>query len=169
MISCSHVSIQSWKSWELHWFVNLVIQWHHWDKWNQWSSKGMPVKQMRDLHRGSGCGLISWAHPSFPPRSDQTARIHIYIYIYIYIWPPNSNPANLVIYGVFIKKTTFRHINLHPKQYILVDTIFNRRYHFGLPRKCLWKSKEHANCLAPAPSMNIMKPIKLHQRGRNLW
>jgi len=39
-------------------------------------------------------------------------------------WPPNSNLANLVIYGVFIKKSTFCHINGHPKQHILVDTIF---------------------------------------------
>ena len=40
-------------------------------------------------------------------------------------WPPNSNLANLVIYGVFIRKSTFCHVSGHPKQYILVDTIFN--------------------------------------------
>jgi len=53
-------------------------------------------------------------------------------------WPPNSNLADLVIYGVFIKQSTFCHINGHPKQYILVDTIFNYRFHFGLPGKCLY-------------------------------
>ena len=45
--------------------------------------------------------------------------------VWIFDWPPNSILANLVIYGVFIKKSTFRHINGHPKQHILVDTIFN--------------------------------------------
>ena len=47
-------------------------------------------------------------------------------------WPPNSNLANLVICGMFIKKSTFCHINEHPKQYIPVDTIFNYRFHIGL-------------------------------------
>ena len=54
-----------------------------------------------------------------------------------YTWLPNSNLANLVIYMVFINKSTFCHINGHPKQYIPVDTIFNYRFHFGLPGKCL--------------------------------
>jgi len=66
-------------------------------------------------------------------------------------WPPNSNLANLVIYGVFIKTSTFCYTNGHPNQYIPVDTIFNYRSHlyipvdtifnyrshFGLPGKCL--------------------------------
>ena len=58
-------------------------------------------------------------------------------------WPPNSNLANLVIYGVFIRKSTFCHINRHPKQHILVDTVFNYRFHFALPGKCLWKNPEN--------------------------
>ena len=33
-----------------------------------------------------------------------------------------------------IKKTTFCYIDGHPKQCILVDTIFNYRFHFGLLR-----------------------------------
>jgi len=42
----------------------------------------------------------------------------------------------------FLKKSTFCHINRHPKQYILVDTIFNYSFHFGLPGKCLFLSPE---------------------------
>jgi len=60
-----------------------------------------------------------------------------------YAWPPNSNLANLVIYGVFIKTSTFCHINRHPNQYILADTIFNYRFHFGLPGKCLYLSPQN--------------------------
>ena len=59
---------------------------------------------------------------------------------HIKIWPPNSNLANLVIYGLFIKKSTFWDINGYPKQCILVDTMFNYRFHFGLPGKCLQTS-----------------------------
>ena len=67
-----------------------------------------------------------------------------------FAWPPNSNLANLVIYGVFIKQSTFSHINGHPKQYILVDTIFNYRFHFGLPGKRLYLSPQNTHLCAPA-------------------
>jgi len=33
-------------------------------------------------------------------------------------WLPKNNLANLVIYGVFLKKSTFCHVKGHPKQYI---------------------------------------------------
>ena len=36
-----------------------------------------------------------------------------------------------------LKESTFCHINGRPKQYIQVDTMFNYRFHFGLPGKCL--------------------------------
>ena len=52
-------------------------------------------------------------------------------------WPPKSNLANLLIHVFLFKQSTFCYINGHPKQYILVDTIFNYRFHFGLPGKCL--------------------------------
>ena len=60
------------------------------------------------------------------------------------IWTPSSNLANLMIFGAFLKKSTLCHINGHPKQYIPVDTIFNYRFHFGLPGKGLLKSPENA-------------------------
>jgi len=60
-------------------------------------------------------------------------------------WLPNSNLANLVIYEVFISKMNILlHTHVHPKQYILVDTIFNYRFHFGLPGKHLYLSPQHA-------------------------
>ena len=40
--------------------------------------------------------------------------------------------AGRVHFQVFLYKSTFCSINGHPKQYILVDTIFNYRFHFGL-------------------------------------
>ena len=49
---------------------------------------------------------------------------------------PNSvNYSNLISFlhfWVFLKKSTFGSINGHLKQYILVDTIFNYIFHFGL-------------------------------------
>jgi len=41
--------------------------------------------------------------------------------------------ARRVHFRVFLSKSTFRAINGHPKQYVLVGTIFNYRFHFGLP------------------------------------
>ena len=43
----------------------------------------------------------------------------------------------------FPLKSTFYSINGHPKQYILVDTIFNYRFHFGLPGKYLYLSRQN--------------------------
>jgi len=56
----------------------------------------------------------------------------------MHFWVPKSNLANLVIYGVFIKQSTFCHMNGHPNlvsniSYTVVDTIFNYRFHFELP------------------------------------
>ena len=42
--------------------------------------------------------------------------------------------SNLTSFSHF---RTFGSINGHPKQYILVDTTFNYRFHFGLPGNCL--------------------------------
>ena len=60
-------------------------------------------------------------------------------------WPPNSNLANLATYGVFIKQKTCCDINGHPKQYILVGTIFNYRFHFGLLGTCIYLSPQHTH------------------------
>ena len=48
--------------------------------------------------------------------------------------------ARRVHFRVFLQKSKFCSINGHPKQYILVDTIFNYRFHLGLPGKCLYLS-----------------------------
>jgi len=42
----------------------------------------------------------------------------------------------------FLGKSRLCYINGHHKQYILVNTIFNYSFHFGLPGICLWQSIE---------------------------
>ena len=54
-----------------------------------------------------------------------------------YIWVNYKNLIGFWHFGVFLSKSTFAAIKGHPEQYILVDTIFNYRFHFGLPGKCL--------------------------------
>ena len=48
-----------------------------------------------------------------------------------------------VHFRVFLEKSTFCYINGHPKQYIVVDTIFNYILHFGLPGTCLYLSPQN--------------------------
>jgi len=46
-----------------------------------------------------------------------------------------------VHFRFFLKKTTFCSINRHPKEYILVDTTFDYRFHFGLQEMCYVSSQ----------------------------
>ena len=47
-----------------------------------------------------------------------------------------------------LQKSTFYYINGHPKEYILVDTIFNYRFHLGLPGTCLYLSPPKGHFLS---------------------
>ena len=63
-------------------------------------------------------------------------------------WPGVAIRGNLtyhitVHFRVFLEKPRFCYRNGHHKQYILVDTIFNYRFHFGLPGKCLYLSPQN--------------------------
>ena len=67
--------------------------------------------------------------PKYKSRLCNTEGLFLFlICIRLPTWPPNSNLANLVIYGVVIKQSTFSNINGHPKQYILADRICNSRF-----------------------------------------
>ena len=50
--------------------------------------------------------------------------------------------ARRVHFRVFLSKSTLRSINGHPKQYILADTIFNYRFHFGLQENVFKKIRK---------------------------
>ena len=70
---------------------------------------------------------------------------HLDIHAY---WPGVDIRGNLtyhitVHFRVFLEKPRFCYRNGHHKQYILVDTIFNYRFHFGLPGKCLYLSPQN--------------------------
>jgi len=54
-----------------------------------------------------------------------------------------------VHFRVFLEKYIICYINGHHKQYVLVDTIFNYMFYFGLPATCLHLSPQHS-FLAPA-------------------
>ena len=63
-------------------------------------------------------------------------------------WPGVAIRGNLtyhitVHFRAFLEKPRFCYRNGHHKQYILVDTIFNYRFHFGLPGKCLYLSPQN--------------------------
>ena len=64
---------------------------------------------------------------------------------HVAFWLPTSNLASLVICEVFIQTSTFCHINGNPEQQILVDTIFNDSFHFGLQEQFFTSArKTHA-------------------------
>ena len=85
------------------------------------------------------------------------------------IWAELKNPSRnkqlsakqqsgkLCDFHFFLKKYTFCHINRHPEQYILVNTIFNYRFHAGLPGTCLLKSPQMLAPANPAPKMCIFQ------------
>ena len=58
-------------------------------------------------------------------------------------WDNYSNLISFSHFRGFLKKSQFCSINGHPKQYILVDTIFNYIFHFGLPGTCLYLSPQN--------------------------
>ncbi len=74
------------------------------------------------------------AMPSFGYIDDSTSAE---------VWDNYNNLIGFSHFRVFLEKSTFASINGHPKQYILVDTIFNYRFHFGLPGKCLYLSPQN--------------------------
>ena len=67
-----------------------------------------------------------------------------------------------VHFWVFFKKSTCCSINGHPEQYMIVDTIFNYRFHFGLPGACpedfwcpiLWCARDSFPCRSTSDTID---------------